>query len=198
MARYGKDQKQVTRQRILDTAGRRFKRSGIDGSGISTLMSDAGLTNGAFYAHFSSKDDLIAATIGDQLARQCDDFGTMAQQPGGVEAIVRLYLSQGHRDHPDEGCPSAALLDEIGRSGAATKQCYTEGLLSVVDAIAAAVAPDNPASARIAVLDAFAMMVGAVQLSRAVNDPALAQEILDSVTAKVLAALTPPSRTGPH
>lgn len=189
MARYGKDQKQATRQRILETAGRRFKRSGIDGSGVATLMSDAGLTNGAFYAHFSSKDDLVAATIGDQLARQCEDFGLMAQQPGGVEAIVRLYLSRDHLDHPDEGCPSAALLDEIGRSSPAAKQSYTDGLLAVIDAIAAAVAPHDPPSARATVLDAFAMMAGAVQISRAVNDRELAEQMLDSVAVRALAML---------
>jgi TetR/AcrR family transcriptional repressor of nem operon len=189
MARYGKDQKPATRQRILDTAGRRFKRDGIDGSGVATLMADAGLTNGAFYAHFSSKDDLVAATIGEQLAKQCVDFGAMAQRPGGVESIVRLYLSPDHRDHPDEGCPSAALLDEIGRSGSAVKQSYTDGLLAVVDAVAAAVAPDDPISARATVLDAFAMMVGALQISRAVSDGALAAEILDGVAGKVLAML---------
>jgi TetR/AcrR family transcriptional repressor of nem operon len=189
MARYGKDQKPATRQRILDTAGRRFKRSGIDGSGVATLMADAGLTNGAFYAHFSSKDDLVAATIGDQLSRQCENFGAMTQQPGGVEAIVRLYLSPDHRDHPDEGCPSAALLDEIGRSTPAVKQSYTDGLLAVIDAVAAAVEPDDPASARATVLETFAMMVGAVQISRAVSDAVLAEEILDGVAAKALALL---------
>jgi AcrR family transcriptional regulator len=189
MARYGTEQKQATRQRILETAGRRFKHSGIDGSGIATLMADAGLTNGAFYAHFSSKDDLVAATIGDQLARQCENLGAMAQQPGGVEAIVRLYLSQDHRDHPAEGCPSAALLEEIGRSTPAAKQSYTHGLLAVIDAVAAAVAPHDPASARGTVLDAFAMMVGALQISRAIDDLALAEEILDNVAAKALAML---------
>src|SRR6185436_2730365 len=148
MVRYKSDQKQATRQRILDTAGQRFKRSGIDGSGVATLMADAGLTNGAFYAHFSSKDDLVAATIGAQLDRQCEDFGAMAQRPDGVAAIVRLYLSQDHRNHPEAGCPSAALLDEIGRGTPATKQSYTRGLLAVIDAVAAGVAPDDPASAR--------------------------------------------------
>src|SRR5258707_1322153 len=112
---------------ILDTAGRRFKRNGIDGSGVATLRADAGLTNGAFYGRFSSKEDLVAATVGEQLARQCENFGAIAQQPGGVEAIVRLYLASDHRDHPDEGCPSAALLDEIGRSTPAVKQSYTDG-----------------------------------------------------------------------
>src|SRR6266498_508078 len=64
--RYGKDQKQATRRRILDAAGRRFKQDGIDGAGVAALMSDAGLTNGAFYAHFASKEDLAANGLADQ------------------------------------------------------------------------------------------------------------------------------------
>ena len=70
MARYGKDHKQATRRRIIEAAGRRLKRDGIDGSGVATLMADAGLTNGAFYAHFDSKEDLVASTVADQLREQ--------------------------------------------------------------------------------------------------------------------------------
>jgi TetR/AcrR family transcriptional regulator, transcriptional repressor for nem operon len=70
MARYGKDHKQATRRRIVAAAGRRLKRDGIDGSGVATLMADAGLTNGAFYAHFDSKEDLVASTVADQLREQ--------------------------------------------------------------------------------------------------------------------------------
>ena len=69
MVRYGKEHKQATRQRIIDTAGRRLKRDGIDGSGIATVMKDAGLTNGAFYAHFASKDDLVAAAVNDAVRK---------------------------------------------------------------------------------------------------------------------------------
>src|SRR5437764_1463194 len=67
VARYGAEHKEATRRRMIDTAGRRFKRDGIDGSGIATLVADAGLTNGAFYGHFASKDDLIATVVTDQL-----------------------------------------------------------------------------------------------------------------------------------
>ena len=70
MARYDKEHKQATRQRIIETAGHRFKQDGIDGSGVATLMADAGLTNGAFYAHFASKDDLVANVVADQLRAQ--------------------------------------------------------------------------------------------------------------------------------
>ena len=113
MARYGKEHKEATRRRIVEAAGRRFKRDGIDGSGIATLMADAGLTNGAFYAHFDSKEDLVATTVADQLREQRESYW---QRPGaGVEQLVREYLSVRHRDDPEHGCPSAALLDEIGR-----------------------------------------------------------------------------------
>ena len=71
MARYGKEHKEATRRRIIEAAGRRFKRDGIDGSGdLRRSMADAGLTNGAFYAHFASKDDLVATVVADQLAKQ--------------------------------------------------------------------------------------------------------------------------------
>ena len=68
--RYGKDQKQATRRRIVEAAGRRFKQDGIDGAGVAAVMSDAGLTNGAFYAHFASKEDLVANVLADQLRNQ--------------------------------------------------------------------------------------------------------------------------------
>src|SRR5215213_5016831 len=113
MARYGQQHKQATRRRIIEVAGRRLKRDGIDGSGVATLMADAGLTNGAFYAHFESKEDLIATAIADQLRGQNAAITTMAPGRAGVEQFVREYLSLQHRDNPADGCPSAALLDEI-------------------------------------------------------------------------------------
>ena len=114
MVRYGKEHKQATRRRIIETAGRRFKRDGIDGSGIATLMADAGLTNGAFYAHFASKEDLVATAVADQLREQRASVSAQAPD-AGLEQFVRAYLSVEHRDNPEDGCPSAALLDEIGR-----------------------------------------------------------------------------------
>src|SRR5215216_7413214 len=85
MARYGKDHKQATRRRIIAASGRRLKRDGIDGSGIATLMADVGLTNGAFYAHFDSKDDLVVAAVADQLREQREDLGAAAPGPVGAE-----------------------------------------------------------------------------------------------------------------
>jgi TetR/AcrR family transcriptional repressor of nem operon len=87
--RYGKDQKQATRQRIVEAAGRRFKQDGIDGAGVAAVMSDAGLTNGAFHGHFSSKEDLVAHVLADQLRAQRHSLDAHASDRAGLEAFVR-------------------------------------------------------------------------------------------------------------
>ncbi|MEV0643249.1 TetR/AcrR family transcriptional regulator [Streptomyces sp. NPDC050619] len=188
--RYGTEHKQATRQRIIEVAGRRFKRDGIDGSGISALMKDAGLTNGAFYTHFTSKDDLVATAVADQLQTQNANIVAQAD-PGraGLEQIVRWYLSARHRDSSDDGCPSAALLDEIRRCADPTKQAYTDGVLIVIDGFAARLAPDDPLSARTKALSAYAMMAGTLQLSRALADRRLADELLEQGIHNALALL---------
>lgn len=195
--RYGKEHKRATRQRIIETAGRRFKADGIDGSGIATLMGDAGLTNGAFYAHFESKDDLVAAVVADQLRDQCDVLRSLPAGRAGIEKYVRAYLSAAHRDNPDVGCPSAALLDEIGRGTDATKQAYTDGLLPYIDHIAVGMAPSDLQAARAQALSVFAMMVGTLQLSRALADRQLANAVLEQGIHNALAMLeTKDPRTG--
>lgn len=178
MPRYGKEHKEATRTRIIETAGRRFKQDGFDGSGVATLMSDAGLTNGAFYAHFDSKDDLVAAVIDEQLTRQAESFHTLKPGREGLAQFVREYLSTQHRDDPGTGCPSAALLDEIGRCGDTAKQAYTDGAKAIVDEIANRLAPQERQAARRTALVLFTMLVGTMQLSRAVSDEKFANQVL--------------------
>ncbi|GAA2126804.1 TetR/AcrR family transcriptional regulator [Glycomyces algeriensis] len=185
--RYGKEHKQATRQRIIEAAGRRLKTDGIDGSGVSTLMTDAGLTNGAFYAHFESKDDLVATAVAHELRAQREALGELPPGRVGVEHLIREYLSVGHRDNPGLGCPSAALLDEIGRAAAATKTAYTEGVLAFIEEFAARLAPDDPQSAHAKVLSIYAGMIGTLQLSRALADRELADEVLEQGIANALA-----------
>jgi len=189
VARYGKEHKEATRRRIVEAAGRRLKRDGIDGSGIATLMADAGLTNGAFYAHFASKEDLVATAVADQLREQRASFSERVPGRAGVEQYVREYLSVQHRDNPGDGCPSAALLDEIGRCTDATKRAYTDGLLAVIDDITTRMAPDDPPPARATTLSVFALMIGTLQLSRAVADTQLADEILEQGLQNALTLL---------
>jgi len=179
VARYDKVHKQATRQRIIETAGHRFKQDGIDGSGIATLMADAGLTNGAFYAHFSSKDDLVAHVVADQLDTQAESFRALPAGRAGLEGFLREYLSPQHRDNPADGCPSAALLDEIARCPAGTKHAYTDGAQAILDEIAARLAPEDPQSARAKALGLYTIAVGTLQVSRVVSDPKVADEVLE-------------------
>ena len=142
--RYPKDQKQATRQRILEAAGRRFKQDGIDGAGVAAVMSDAGLTNGAFYAHFESKEDLVANVLAEQLRVQRESFRAAPSDRAGLESLIRAYLSPEHRDQSADGCPSAALLDEIVRRPAGTKDVFTDEVLATADDIAARLDPTGP------------------------------------------------------
>ena len=185
MARYGKQHKQATRRRIIEAASRRLKRDGIDGSGVATLMADAGLTNGAFYAHFDSKEDLVASTVADQLGEQRERYRAQA-----LEQIVREYLSIAHRDDTEGGCPSAALLDEIARSSDSVKRAYTNGQMAIIDDIADRLAPDDPESVRVQTLSVFALMVGTLQVSRALADPRLADDVLEQGIQNALAVLS--------
>lgn len=179
VSRYGKDHKATTRRAIVESSGRRFKLDGIDGSGVATLMKDAGLTNGAFYAHFASKDELVAATIADQLASQRNTLRTVATDRAGMAAFVRSYLSPAQRDDRAEGCPSAALLDEIARCSPAARAAYTAGLIALVDDIAAVLAPEDPASAQRRTWSTVVLMIGTLQMARALDDLTLSDAVLE-------------------
>jgi TetR/AcrR family transcriptional regulator, transcriptional repressor for nem operon len=176
--RYGKDQKQATRQRILEAAGRRFKQDGIDGAGVAAVMSDAGLTNGAFYGHFTSKEDLVANVLADQLHAQRHSFDGQAPGRAGLDAFIRAYLSPQHRDQCADGCPSAALLDEIVRRPAATKQAFTAELLDTADDIASRLERTDAEAARTDALALLGFMIGTLQLARALTDRDLSDQLL--------------------
>ena len=176
--RYSKDHKRATRQRILEAAGRRFKEGGIDGSGVAAVMSDAGLTNGAFYAHFTSKEDFVANVLADQLRAQRQSLDSQPSDRAGLEAFVRSYLSPQHRDQCADGCPSAALLDEIARRPAATRQVFTDELMGEIDDIASRLDPTDVDAARTDALMVFGLMVGTLQLARALTDRDLSDQLL--------------------
>jgi TetR/AcrR family transcriptional regulator, transcriptional repressor for nem operon len=176
--RYGKDHKDATRQRIVEAAGRRFKADGIDGAGVAAVMADAGLTNGAFYGHFTSKEDLVANVLADQLRTQGQSLDAEAHDRAGLEAFIRSYLSPQHRDQCADGCPSAALLDEIARRPATTRQVFTDELMGVIDDIASRLEPSDADAARTDALAIFGMMIGTLQLARALTDRDLSDQLL--------------------
>jgi len=163
---------------MIETAGRRFKSNGIDGSGIATLVADAGLTNGAFYGHFASKEDLVASVVTQQLADQVAVVDALPAGLASVEAFLREYLSAEHRDDPAEGCPSAALLDEIGRCDATTRDAYTEGARSMIEAISRRLDGGNVQQTDERAIGIFTLLVGSLQLARAVTDAELSDRIL--------------------
>jgi len=178
MVRYAKEHKETTRQRIIESAGQRFKESGLDGSGIAILMADAGLTNGAFYAHFESKNDLVANVVADQLGHQARALGQLPPGRDGLLAFIREYLTPRHRDNPADGCPSAALLDEIVRCDEPTRQAYTHGARAILKEIESRLSPTKPSSARGQAIGLYTLMVGTLQLARAIDDEKLSSQIL--------------------
>src|SRR6478609_8009069 len=177
---------------MIETAGRRFKSDGIDGSGIATLVADAGLTNGAFYGHFASKDDLVAAVVAQQLEDQVAVVRSMPAGLDSAEALLRDYLSPAHRDDFAEGCPSAALLDEIGRCDVAVREAYTAGASAMIQAIARHVDDGDPQRTDERAIGIFALLVGSLQAARAVTDPELSDRILAAAYTNALSLARAP------
>src|SRR5579859_4988291 len=113
--RYEKGHRETTRQHILDVASAQFRQNGVAAVGLAGIMSEAGLTNGAFYTHFESKEDLVRAMLLDALRRHELRHRANLENKMGLEATIRDYLSARHRDRPGSGCPAAALVAEIAR-----------------------------------------------------------------------------------
>jgi AcrR family transcriptional regulator len=180
--RYEKGHKDVTHDRILDVAARRFRQQGIAASGVAGIMSDAGLTNGAFYAHFSSKSDMIEKTLERSTNEQWQQFEKEIES-GRLMEIVRAYLSEEHRNQADGGCPSAALLPEISRQELTTRHGYTESIRRLLNAVEKQLPniPKGPKGREIAI-GLFGLLVGTLQLSRAVDDPFFSKAILTAGT----------------
>jgi TetR/AcrR family transcriptional repressor of nem operon len=187
--RYSKEHKAETRQQILIQAARHFLAEGIAETGIAGLMAEAGLTHGGFYAHFASKDDLVAVAITSgfrhtRAALERESAASAAAGRTGLEGIVRLYLGHRHRDMPSKGCFAALLSQEIARLPKKVRESFTTEVAALLQLIA-----DNlpvPAGRKrltqrerhdraIMILGS---MMGSLQLARAVTDEHLSDHIL--------------------
>lgn len=178
--RVTREQFQENRRRILDAAGRLFREKGFSAVTVAEVMEAAGLTHGGFYGHFASKEDLAAQALAQALAPAPREPGTAPDLAGFVVA----YLSAAHRDRPGTGCALAALGSEAARQPAPVRRAFTEGL----EARLARMQEALPEGDRAAALAAVSSLVGALVLARAVDDPALSDEIL----AAARCALTDP------
>jgi AcrR family transcriptional regulator len=176
--RYEKGHKDLTRQRIVEVASRQFREHGVAAVGIAGIMADAGLTNGAFYAHFDSKEDLVREVLSHAGFR--NKLSKAAENGTGLAGAIRDYLSQNHRDNPGQGCPTSALVAEIARHPKATRDAFTGKVDDVIELIAEGLDAASEAERRRRAVAIYALMVGALQLARAVNDKRLSAEILQS------------------
>lgn len=170
-----------TRRRIVKTASAEFRRNGINGTGLSDLMSAAGLTHGGFYRHFDSKDQLVAESCAagvDSMVASLTSALSRKTKRSGLEAVAASYLSKEHRDDSSGGCPFVALGSELVRSDDTTRSVATDGFLKLVDIIAAQFSRTRPDVAKARALVALSTMIGAVTISRMVTDPKLSATIL--------------------
>jgi len=185
--RVSRAQAEENRENVVDVASRLFRKHGFDGIGLKDLMKGAGLTQGAFYKQFDSKENLVAEASARALetatARWSKAIAANPRDPLG--AVIAFYLSKGHRKEQMEGCPLVALGSDAARQGADVKASFEAGIrehLTVLSLIVSEIGSDERRQKAMAILST---MVGALTLARVVNDPRLAQSFLDAAAESV-------------
>ena len=188
--RYSETHKAETRERVLKEAAKEIRAKGPDNVAVAGVMARAGLTHGGFYAHFPSKDALVKEAIGAMFAdaRKRTERIDAAGEPRAVlRAYVDFYLSPGHRDSRDRGCPLPTLSGDFARSQPATRARFGAGVEGIAGRLAAPLAklgyPDPQAEAHAL----LAQLVGGVALARAVGDPALSDAMLADTHVSIVA-----------
>jgi TetR/AcrR family transcriptional regulator, transcriptional repressor for nem operon len=175
--RYAAGRKEETRAKIVEAAGRVFRRHGYHASGVDKVMEAAGLTAGGFYAHFASKEALFAATLEptavETAARKPD--GSAAPDRAWVVAFLERYLSVAHRDRPEDGCPLPALASEVARASGPVKENFE----TIVRSLAARIA-EGAGGSEDRALAIVALCVGGLGMARSVDDDALGRRILSA------------------
>jgi TetR/AcrR family transcriptional repressor of nem operon len=178
--RYPETHKEETHQRIVKTAAAAFRKKGINGIGLVPLMKETGLTHGGFYAHFKSKDALVAEAIDaafEQTIERLRHAADTAPDKTPRRAFMDEYLSEGHRDDPSVGCVIAALGTETAR----LKPTVREHIDKNLEAMLALLTNDEKGrGSRPDTLRTLATAVGAIVLARTVRSKALSKEILEA------------------
>ena len=180
-----REQASKNRDRVLDAAGRLFRERGFDGIGVADLMKSAGLTHGGFYGQFASKEELMAEACARSIDNAVGVWSALAERTDGnaLAAVMKAYLSKRHRDNPGEGCFVAALGADTARQGPLLRKAVTEGTRKLLDLFTSFAPGRIKAIKRERAVVAFASMVGALVLARAVDDEELSKEILKTVAA---------------
>lgn len=175
--------KEASHERIVSVAARAIRRSGYDGTGVADIMKEAGLTHGAFYAHFPSREAMLA----EAATRACADAaavtaGVAASVPAGqaLASMLRAYLSPEHLAQVEMGCPLAALGSETPRQAPEVRRVTTRHIKEMIDAVARQSPDWGQPAAHERALVTVATMVGTLVLARAVDEPALANSLCDA------------------
>lgn len=182
-------QAQANRQAVVEAAGRLFRERGVTGVGLAELMGAAGLTHGGFYKQFDSKDELVAEACDQALAdgpvkwtRIADEAAARDEAP--LAALVRRYLSPAHRDGLGDGCALAGLGPDTVRHAPGLRRRFQDAVRAHAEVLERALPPSD--TRHDDALAALSTMVGALLLSRMVEDEAYANRLLDAAGARVL------------
>jgi TetR/AcrR family transcriptional regulator, transcriptional repressor for nem operon len=188
---FSQAQKAESRQRVLDTAARQIREHGLEALGVADCMRSAGLTHGAFYGHFSSRDALIIAALEQAMTRgqkrvmsRAADAAEHSKTP--FEAIADAYLHPAHADNPGTGCALCALAGDAVHATADVKALYTTHLRRLADQLTQAAGGGDESGSQALGLGVAATIVGAITLARAVDDHELALSILAAAHALVM------------
>ncbi|PCE28811.1 TetR family transcriptional regulator [Paraburkholderia acidicola] len=190
-----REQVAENRQRILEAAARMFRERGFEDVTVAEVMSAAGLTHGAFYGHFTSKDDLIAQALAHVLTPPAD--GSAPRLPEDLTEFAALYLSAAHRDAPGGACLFSTLGSEAVRASGEARHTLTLSVQSQIGKFSESAPGETADERRQAATGAWAAMIGAVMLARIVDDPALSDQLLADTKAWLDARNTPAAPTTP-
>jgi TetR/AcrR family transcriptional repressor of nem operon len=181
--RVSRQQAAENRKRVIETASRLFRENGFDGIGLKDLMAGAGLTQGGFYKQFASKDELVALATRRALESVSERWSkaAAARPDDSLRAVSEFYLSQGHSAERADGCPIVALGSDAARQGPDVKAVFEKGMLGYLDMVSRWLGEGREDEAMVV----LSTMVGALLLSRAVNDETLARRFLETAAASV-------------
>jgi len=181
--RYAPEHKAETRQKIVKDASRRVRAEGINGAAVSTVMRDAGLTAGGFYKHFENKDELLIESLDEAFQEIADRLAQIAEtQPPETawKTIVKTYLSPEHCDHPEFGCPLAALAPELARTDQAMKAKILEQMVKYKNRMLPFMPGQRIGDKERAFFAIFSTMLGAIGMARIIPDQTVRTSVLAS------------------
>ena len=189
--------KEASHERIVTAAARAIRRSGYDGTGVADIMKEAGLTHGAFYAHFESRDAMLAKAAdraGAELNALAAQVLATAQSGQALQALMQVYLSKEHIEGIETGCPICALGSEMPRQSSEVRNAATSRIKEMIGLIASQYPDLESQSAHERALVTVSNLVGTLILARAVNDPELS---LSLCNASLKSVVVPGSKQSP-